>query len=55
MAIMSIVESQKAITEAEEVSKLTKLAFLFIPLTFVAGLCGMNVPVSQILHVDYIY
>ncbi|KAK8248604.1 cora-like Mg2+ transporter protein-domain-containing protein [Phyllosticta capitalensis] len=39
---MSIRESSKAIKEAEEVTKLTQLAFFFIPLTFVAGIFGMN-------------
>ncbi|KAK8209244.1 hypothetical protein IWZ01DRAFT_310466 [Phyllosticta capitalensis] len=39
---MSIMESSKAIKEAEEVTKLTQLAFFFIPLTFVAGIFGMN-------------
>ncbi|KAL1387614.1 cora-like Mg2+ transporter protein-domain-containing protein [Phyllosticta capitalensis] len=39
---LSIMESRKAIKEAEEVTKLTQLAFFFIPLTFVAGIFGMN-------------
>ncbi|KAF2118093.1 hypothetical protein BDV96DRAFT_377625 [Lophiotrema nucula] len=43
MSTMSIVESRKAIQEAETVSKLTKLAFFFIPLTFVASIFGMNI------------
>ena len=47
MATMSILESQAAIAEAGEVSKLTKLAFFFIPLTFAAGVCGMNLAVSH--------
>ena len=46
MGTMSILESQKAINEAEEVTKLTQLAFFFIPLTFVAGIFGMNLGVS---------
>lgn len=45
MATMSILESQKAIAQAEEVTKLTQLAFVFIPLTFVAGIFGMNLEV----------
>jgi Mg2+ and Co2+ transporter CorA len=46
MSTMSILESQKAILEAEAVSKLTSLAFFFIPLTFVGTIFGMNVVVS---------
>ena len=42
---MSIIESEKAIQEAEEVSKLTNLAFFFIPLTLVTGIFGMNLVV----------
>lgn len=47
MITMSLVESERAITEAEEVTKLTQLAFFFIPLTFVAGIFGMNLGVSK--------
>lgn len=47
MSTMSIVESHKAIKEAETVSKLTSLAFFFIPLTFVASIFGMNIVVSM--------
>lgn len=43
MASMSIVESEKGIAEAESVSKLTELAFLYIPLTFSASLFSMQV------------
>lgn len=46
MTTMSLIESEKAIREAEEVTKLTQLAFFFIPLTFVAGIYGMNLEVS---------
>lgn len=46
MSTMSIIESQKAIAQAETVSKLTYLAFFFIPPTFVTGIFGMNVVVS---------
>jgi Mg2+ and Co2+ transporter CorA len=49
MGTMSIIESGKAINEAEQVTKLTQLAFFFIPLTFVAGVFGMNLAVSLIL------
>lgn len=42
MSTMSIMESEKAIKEAEEVTKLTRLAFFFIPLTAVFGIYGMN-------------
>lgn len=46
MSTMSIVESERAIGEAEVVSKLTHLAFFFIPLTLVSGVFGMNVVVG---------
>lgn len=48
MATMSLMESEKAINEAEEVTKLTELAFFFIPLTFVAGIYGMNLGVCGV-------
>lgn len=47
MGTLSIMESEKAITQAEEVTKLTQLAFFFIPLTFIAGIFGMNLVVSS--------
>lgn len=37
-----IAESRKAIKQAEEVTKLTRLAFVFVPLGFTASICGMN-------------
>lgn len=43
MANMSIVESKRGIAEAEGVSKLTELAFFFIPLTFSASIFSMQV------------
>ena len=43
MANMSIVESKRGIAEAESVTKLTELAFLFIPLTFSASIFSMQV------------
>ena len=47
MATMSIVESQEAIAQAKTVSKLTNLAFFFIPLTLSASVFGMNIKVSD--------
>ncbi|MCJ1378602.1 hypothetical protein MMC17_001701 [Xylographa soralifera] len=43
MATTAIVESQKAIAQAETISKLTNLAFIFIPLTLSASIFGMNI------------
>ena len=43
MAHMSIVESKRGIAEAESVTKLTELAFFFIPLTFSASIFSMQV------------
>ncbi|KAK4131678.1 hypothetical protein BT67DRAFT_436139 [Trichocladium antarcticum] len=41
-ADMSLLESKRGIAEAESVSRLTELAFLFIPLTFAASLFSMQ-------------
>lgn len=38
----SILESQKAIIQAEQVTRLTRLAFIFIPLSFLTSFFGMN-------------
>lgn len=38
----SIKEAQRAIVQAERVTKLTKLAFVFVPLSFTCSFCGMN-------------
>ncbi|KAK0614316.1 hypothetical protein B0T14DRAFT_307287 [Immersiella caudata] len=46
MSTMQIAESKRAIEEAELVSKLTHLAFFFIPLTLVTGIFGMDMIVS---------
>ncbi|KAJ5160402.1 uncharacterized protein N7482_007406 [Penicillium canariense] len=39
----TIRESEKAVVEAQSVTRLTKLAVFFVPLSFVASLFGMNV------------
>jgi hypothetical protein len=39
----SIRESEKAVAEARDVTKLTRLATIFIPLTFITSVFGMNV------------
>lgn len=46
VSAMSIRESKKAISEAESVSRLTELAFFFIPLSFATSIFGMQIPVS---------
>lgn len=38
----NITESRKAIAQAEGVAKLTRLAFVFVPLSFTASFFGMN-------------
>ncbi|RPA80923.1 hypothetical protein BJ508DRAFT_124442 [Ascobolus immersus RN42] len=43
MSTMSIIESQKAIGEAESVTKLTEMAFFFLPLGFSASIFGMQI------------
>ncbi|KAK0753085.1 hypothetical protein B0T18DRAFT_441791 [Schizothecium vesticola] len=42
-AEMSLLESKRGIEEAESVSRLTELAFIFIPMTFAASLFSMQV------------
>ena len=46
-ADMAVLENKRGIAEAESVGKLTELAFIFIPLTFVAALFSMNVEQLQ--------
>ncbi|KAJ5414879.1 hypothetical protein N7509_000213 [Penicillium cosmopolitanum] len=43
MSTISIQESKKGLEQAERVGLLTLLAFVFIPLTFISSLFGMNV------------
>jgi Mg2+ and Co2+ transporter CorA len=43
MSSMSIAESKKAIDQAERVTRLTLLAFIFVPLAFTTSFFGMNV------------
>ena len=45
-ATMGIVESRRAIQQTETVTKLTQLAFFFVPLTYVTGIFGANINVS---------
>jgi hypothetical protein len=40
---MPLLDSQRSIAEAQNVTRLTELAFLFIPLTFAATLLGMQI------------
>ena len=40
---MQLLEAKKGIDQAKQVHNLTRLAFIFIPLTFVSGVFGMNV------------
>jgi len=54
MSTMSIIESGKAIEGAEEVTKLTELAFFFVPLGFSASIFGMQVKVAKSRTVKYI-
>jgi hypothetical protein len=43
MSTISLIESQKAIAQAETIGKLTSLAFFFIPLSFVTGIFGIYI------------
>ena len=42
-SVKSIEESKRGIDEAHTVGRLTQLAFIFLPLTFVTGVFGMNI------------
>lgn len=44
---MSLLDSKRSIQEAQSVTKLTELAFLFIPATFGASIFGMQVDVFE--------
>ncbi|KAK0719322.1 hypothetical protein B0H67DRAFT_572914 [Lasiosphaeris hirsuta] len=48
---MGIVESRRAIQQAEAVTKLAHLAFLFVPLTYITSIFGTNINVSPLEHV----
>jgi len=48
MSSITIVESSRAIKQAEIITNLTQLAFFFIPLGLVAGAFGMNIKVSAV-------
>jgi len=45
VSLLSLRESQQSIKEAEAVRRLSQLAFVFIPLTFVTSCFGMNMDV----------
>ena len=42
-SLLSIEESKRGIQQSKQVGRLTQLAFVFIPLTFVTGVFGMNI------------
>ena len=42
VGIMTIKESKKSIQQAESLRRITQLAFIFVPLTFVSSIFGMN-------------
>ena len=46
MSTMSIIESRNAVSQGESISKLTELAFIFIPLSFATSFFGMEIKVS---------
>lgn len=43
MATMSVLESQKGLEQTTRINRLTQLAFIYIPLSFVTGIFGMNI------------
>lgn len=47
MKNMALLDSQRSISEARAVTKLTELAFFFIPLTFAASLFGMQIDLLE--------
>jgi len=46
MSSVTMQESQRAIKETESVTQLTEMAFIFIPLSYVAAVFGMGIPVT---------
>lgn len=48
MATMSIMESQNAIKQGQQIQRLTELAFIFIPMSFASSYFGMEVQVSKL-------
>ena len=48
MSSMSILESQKAITQGSAVARLTELAFIFIPLNFACSFFSMQIKVQSL-------
>jgi hypothetical protein len=55
LAEMQIVDSRRSIAEAESISKLTELAFVFVPLSFVASLFSMQVKELEHAAPAYIF
>ena len=49
MSSMSILESERAITQGAAITRLTELAFFFIPLSFAATFFSMQIRVSPII------
>jgi Mg2+ and Co2+ transporter CorA len=47
LSTMSILKSQKSIEQSEQVNKLTRLAFVYIPLSYISSVFGMNVKEIQ--------
>ncbi|MCJ1335963.1 hypothetical protein MMC09_001237 [Bachmanniomyces sp. S44760] len=45
-SLIQIVESQRALVETGNISRLTYLALLFVPLSFVSGLFSMNANIA---------
>jgi hypothetical protein len=50
MSSMSILESERAIVQGAAITRLTELAFFFIPLSFAATFFSMQIQVSHGLH-----
>ena len=50
-----LLEAQRSINHAKQVHKLTKLAFIFFPLSFVALIFGMNVSALQNFPPIWVY
>lgn len=43
VSTIGVLESQKSIAQAQQVNTLTRLAFVYIPMSFIAAVFGMNV------------
>lgn len=54
-SLIQIIDSQRSLIETANVTRLTYLAFVFVPLTFVASLFSMNDNITSSAHSFWLY